>query len=345
MVSIVQTIPREVDDSVRLPPVFMGRLFPRIQSWYEGFWRKKLKTTDQVQLGYRSVYVLPTRPGLMLAVTLLILLIASINYELNLGYMLTFSLTGSGLVAMVTSCATLWGVRAHLGRVNPSHVGCAVSIEVVLTNSTKKWRHGIEVGFSSSTDRTLVDLAPQSQTSVHLTWVPQRRGEHALPMLSFETLFPMGVTRAWGHWRPKAKVLIYPAPEVNPPEMPVHGRAKQDGVSSQRAGQEDFEGVRQFRDGDPLKSIAWKRSQLYLATGSGSLATKAYSSPNSSRVVLSMQDVAGLDLERGLSRLAAWVLLAYGEGAQFRLEMPSQTVDFGDGADHLKQCLSALARH
>ena len=36
----------------------------------------------------------------MLAATLLVLLVASINYQLNLGYLLTFPLAGSALVGM-----------------------------------------------------------------------------------------------------------------------------------------------------------------------------------------------------------------------------------------------------
>ncbi len=42
-------------------------------------------------LTQRNVYILPTGPGWMLALTLLVLLIASINFQLNLGYLLTFS--------------------------------------------------------------------------------------------------------------------------------------------------------------------------------------------------------------------------------------------------------------
>src|SRR5260370_30402148 len=45
-----------------------------------------------VVLGQRRVYILPTGAGLMFAVTLALLLIGSINYNLSLGYILTFLL-------------------------------------------------------------------------------------------------------------------------------------------------------------------------------------------------------------------------------------------------------------
>ncbi|MBK9362478.1 MAG: hypothetical protein IPM99_15800 [Rubrivivax sp.] len=43
----------------------------------------------------------------MFAPTLLVLLLASINYQLNLGYLLTFLLAGSGLVSMHVTHNTL----------------------------------------------------------------------------------------------------------------------------------------------------------------------------------------------------------------------------------------------
>ena len=57
--------------------------------------QSRLPLTDSITLTQRNVYILPTRPGLMLALTLLVLLVASINYQLNLGYLLTFLLAGS----------------------------------------------------------------------------------------------------------------------------------------------------------------------------------------------------------------------------------------------------------
>src|SRR5665647_785602 len=82
----------------------------RFRAWFEN----RLPLSDQVTLTQRTVYILPTRPGLMLAVTLLVLLVASINYQLNLGYLLTFLLAGSALVGMHVCHGTLRGMTMNL---------------------------------------------------------------------------------------------------------------------------------------------------------------------------------------------------------------------------------------
>ena len=60
--------------------------------------RRACRAPTRQLLTQRNVYILPTRAGWMFALTLLVLLVASINYQLNLGYVLTFLLAGSGVV-------------------------------------------------------------------------------------------------------------------------------------------------------------------------------------------------------------------------------------------------------
>ena len=82
----------------------------RFRRWFED----RLPQQDSTTLTQRNVYILPTRPGLMLAATLLVLQIASINYQLNLGYLLTFLLAGSTLVGMHVGHGTLRGLTMNL---------------------------------------------------------------------------------------------------------------------------------------------------------------------------------------------------------------------------------------
>ena len=57
----------------------------------------------------------------MLGATLLVLLVASINYQLNLGYLLTFLLAGSAVVGMHVCHGTLRGMTLHLIAPNASY--------------------------------------------------------------------------------------------------------------------------------------------------------------------------------------------------------------------------------
>ena len=62
-------------------------------SRWQRFFLNRIPPADTTVLTQRTVYIMPTRAGWLLGVTLLILLLGSINYQLNLGYVLTFFLS------------------------------------------------------------------------------------------------------------------------------------------------------------------------------------------------------------------------------------------------------------
>ena len=99
----------------------------RMQAWFQA----RLPRSDTLLLTQRNVYILPTRAGITFAFTLLVLLLASVNYQLNLGYVLTFLLAGSGVVSMHLTHNTLRGLTLHLKPVAPVFAGEAATLEAV----------------------------------------------------------------------------------------------------------------------------------------------------------------------------------------------------------------------
>ena len=125
-------------------------------------------------LGQGNIYILPTRAGWAYAVTLLVMLLASINYQLNLGYALTFLLCGSGLVAMHQTHTNLRRLTLHLKAPMPVFAGERALLEVVLTNPGGE-RHGIGVGVhrAGPTGMAWVDVPAEGSTTARLAFVPQ----------------------------------------------------------------------------------------------------------------------------------------------------------------------------
>src|SRR6478735_4459597 len=89
----------------------------------DGWFLTRRPPSDRIELTQRNVYIVPTRAGWMLGATVLVLLIASINYQLNLGYLLTFLLAGSVTVGMYVCHATLRGLAMHLKQPDAQFAG------------------------------------------------------------------------------------------------------------------------------------------------------------------------------------------------------------------------------
>ncbi|HUG23910.1 DUF58 domain-containing protein [Piscinibacter sp.] len=311
----------------------------RFRTW----WQSRLRHSDTLLLTQRNIYILPTRAGLMFAATLLILLIASINYQLNLGYVLTFLLAGSGVVSMQLTHNTLRGLTLRMKPVAPVFAGDAAVLEVVLS-SPNSARHGIGLKIESAASATLtwVDVPAGGHAPAHVSFVPSVRGRHEVPTLSVETRFPLGLFRAWAIWRPVGDVLVYPKPERPAAVLPT-ARAVPGGSTRAHATQGgEIEGIRAYRRGDPLKLVFWKKAAKAMETG-GELVSRDTSAATQRELWLDWQGCGALAPEDRLSRLAAWVLAAERAGVSYGLRLPGAELARGHGEGQRRACLEALA--
>ena len=307
------------------------------------FWVGRLKPSDSTTLTQHNVYILPTRPGWMLGLTLLVLLIASINYQLNLGYVLTFLLAGCAVVGMHVCHGTLRGLSMHLLTPEPTFAGSAALLTVHLQNPRKTPRYGIGLALLGTPQWSWTNVAPQGIASVHIAVHPDKRGLQDLPALTAETHFPLGTFRVWTVWRPAARLLVYPAAERQAPPLPPGAPSAGGTAASQRQASGEFDGVRAYRRGDALKSVVWKK-----VAKAGRLVSRDTQQAQRFELWLDLQQTghfagSAASLEQKLSRLCAWVLAADRQDLRYGLRLPGQDIAPGSGDAHKRACLTALA--
>ena len=303
------------------------------------WWQARLPQTDRWVLTQRNVYILPTGAGWMLAATLLVLLLACINYQLSLGYLLTFLLSGSSLVAMHVSHANLRGLTLTLIAPDPVFMGESAILCLNLHNPRQRPRPAVALCVQATQHWVYTDLAGTATTTVQLGWKASSRGLHPLPLISAQTLFPLGTFRVWTLWRPAAQLLVYPLPEAVPPPLPLWSSRDTVAVANRPASlQGDPDGVRAYRRGDPVKYILWKK-----VAKTGELVSRDQAHLQQRDVRLERSQTGLSHPEHQLSRLCAWVLQADRLGLRFGLTLGTQKIEPDSGAVHLQRCLQALA--
>lgn len=319
----------------------------RLQHW----WLQRLPRSDRMALTQRNVYVLPTSAGWMLALTLAVLLVASINYQLNLGYLLTFLLAGSAAAGLFAGHANLRGLVLQLQPPEAVFAGQRCALRITLDNPGRRARHGLALAVhalahpNDPPQWAWTDVPAQASTTLELAFVPLRRGWHALPPITAETRFPLGSFRAWSHWRPATPLLVYPAPEASPPPLPLAPPRRTDHAGTRAQGSDEWDGVRAYRHGDPLKQVVWKKAAQAWATGN-TLVSRDRPPAQPGLLWLDRAATGLADTEASLARLTAWVLAADRQGLRFGLDLPGGVRLAPDsGATHRQRCLEALALH
>lgn len=337
------------------------------------WWQSRHPPSPSTTLVQRNVYIVPTPAGWLYGLLLLALLLGSINYQLNLGHLLTFVLAGAGVVALHATHATLRGLCiTRVGSaLRQGHVGDVMELPLQLIDTRARGRlaravflgrHGITLTWSDAPALSVDGPEsragrPLAQCEATPAWTPSRRGLQAWPRLRIETRYPLGLLRAWSFWRPDGELLAWPAPESDPPAWPrVEPDGDVDPVTSSDALPKPVrpppitdlpepDGVRPWRTGDRPSQVLWRRSARLLDHG-GELLVRDLRPPPAPGHVLHWRQTAdlGADTEARLSRLCAWVLQAERQGLRWSLVLPDRQLPEGEGAAHRLACLDALAR-
>ena len=286
-------------------------------------WLFQLREAEpgEVFLKQRRVFIMPTQAGLAFSATLVVLFIGSVNYELSLGFVLTFLVASCGVIDMHLTFRNMAHLYLRAGKTQPVFAGEEAQFELHLINRYKYGRYAIWLGFLGDGIPTLeqaADIAPNESCTVNLHVTSSERGWLAAPRVRLQTRFPLGLLRSWSYWLPDSKALVYPYPEEQGPPLPMLGIASEDGQGS--AGHDDFAGVRAYQAGDSMKHLAWRQIARIDVRDGGALVTKHFEGGAKSELCLDFSQLPrAMDVEMRLSRMTRWVLEAEQQGLAYDL--------------------------
>ena len=290
-----------------------------------------------VTLTQRRIYILPTRAGVLFGATALVMLLGCINYNLGLGYVLTFLTGGLGVVSMLHTFRNLVRLQISSGRPEPVFAGDQALFPVILTDPGTTTRRSIGLAVAGQ-QASFVDLAVNQTTTVQIRIPTERRGPLRLGRLRVFTTFPLGLFQGWSNVELDMHCLIYPRPEPGHVPLPAARAGDASGLEIGH-GQDDFAGLREYQHGDSLRHVAWKA-----AARGQPLMTKQFTGLAAGALWLDWDAVpTDFGLEARLSRLTRWVLEASRTGTSYGLRLPSTVIAAGSGPAHQMRCLTALA--
>lgn len=328
-------------------PAFRFRLGSRLRHW-AGRWlfQQGEPEAGEVFLNQRRVFILPTRPGLALGITLLLLFIGSVNYSLSLGFGLTFLIGACAVIDMHLTFRNLAHLHLSPGRAQPVFAGEEAQFTLQLSNRRKYDRYALRIGFLTdppSLERT-ADIQAASTVTITLSATTVERGWMQAPRIRLQTRFPLGLLRAWSYWLPDVAVLVYPQPETAGPPLPMKDVASTDGGG--RAGHDDFAGIRGYQAGDSMKHLAWRQIARLDPASSASLVTKQFEGGGKSRLDIDFSRLPRtMDVEARLARMTRWVIDAETLGLPYAFHLGAVSFDPAVGPGHRHACLRALALH
>lgn len=295
----------------------------------------RLKQPEALPIGIdrRRIYVLPTRYGLFFAALLAAMTLGALNYNNNPALMLCFLLGSAAHTSLLRAYLNLRGLRLEQVGADPVHAGSPQTLRFLFDASESRQRQDLVLKQDAS---QAVFALHAERVEARLARPTRRRGRHPIGRIEISTTFPLGLFVAWSWLHPHAQALVYPTPETTPPPLP--GRGDRGQPRRRRDAEEEPHSLRDYRGGDPLRLVAWKRSAQ-----TGRLMVREFESPAGADVKLDWAELGMLEPEARIRRLTRWVLDAEREGLRSTLVLPTQRIGPGSGSAHVERCLSELA--
>lgn len=287
-----------------------------------------------ILLTQRRIFILPTKQGLVLVLLLIVMLLGDINYNLSLGYMLTFLLAMMAVLSMLYAFRNLAHLEVRAGHATPVFNGDTAYFPLLFSSTLPRYQ--LKLTATNSSSPLTFDISAKQTSEILFPLTSTQRGWLAAGRLKLYTEFPLGLFHAWSYLHFDTRCLVYPKPHAHAPRP---SSAAPDGLTLRPiAGDDDFSGFRNYVPGDALTQVAWKA----YASGRG-LQVKQFTSLTGEQLWLDLADTQGAELEEKLARMTRWVLDAHTQGLHYGLRLSDQTLSADSGLTHRDDCLRHLA--
>ncbi len=303
-------------------------------------WARRRQGSDphSVRLHSNRIYILPTRAGLIFALIIFAMLMGAMNYNNNMGFALTFLLTGVGIISIYHCHRNLAGVCVHYLGGNPVFVGDEMRFQFALENQSPKSRWQMRVDWDKNHE-VCDRLSGESRQDLTLHLATRQRGIIEWPRIQLSTRYPLGLVRAWA-WIDMALTELVYADPAEYADKTLAGESGQTISGADAGGDDDFSGLRDYRIGDSPKHIDWKAMAR-----SGETLVKEYKGGTRELVWIDWDACPCSDVERRISWLTRQVLDADSMNRSYGLRLPGLEISPAQGASHRHRCLKRLALH
>ncbi|WP_417500498.1 DUF58 domain-containing protein [Marinobacter sp.] len=310
----------------------MSRL---IRSRWQRWINRRIPRSDVQLLTQRNLFILPTAPGVVFGVLLLIMLITGINYQNSLIYLVTFLLGAVFVGAMHQTHRNLAGLELTLVQAGEGFAGDDILFRL---RAAAGKDDAIAVTLSDGDTSVRIGHVPSGQSAdVALPVGSAFRGYLRPDRIRIETRFPFGLLKAWSWMRPISAAVVFPRPIAAPDVVSAVDDGEQTASSRSPEGNDHAE-LRPWRDGDMSQRVMWKRFAR-----SGQMVVADWEADKGSPHWLDFNAFAGADHEVRLSYLS-WLVVERGKsGSRFGLNLPGQVIEPDSGPAHATRCLRALA--
>ena len=236
-----------------------------------------------------KIIIYPNLPGFILGLFVFFCFLISIFYENNFALLISIVIFFVFFISIIISNQNLSKIEITASNeiLIPTNEHSSITANISNNSNAKKLNinYYLDNQFKGNTN------FEKGLGQLKIDYFKKTRGVFKINEIMIKSVFPFGIIKTKRKYQLNKDIYVYPAPKKN--NLDILSRFNFDNFNGD---QNEFEGIDQYKIGDSLSKIAWKKSIL------DKKFIKTFSNPNlNQEQVLDLNDYDSIEFEQLLS--------------------------------------------
>jgi len=236
-----------------------------------------------------KIIIYPNLPGFILGLFVFFCFLISIFYENNFALLISIVIFFVFFISIIISNQNLSKIEITASNeiLIPANEHSSITANISNNSNAKKLNinYYLDNQFKGNTN------FEKGLGQLKIDYFKKTRGVFKINEVMIKSIFPFGIIKTKRKYQLNKDIYVYPAPKKN--NLDILSRFNFDNFNGD---QNEFEGIDQYKIGDSLSKIAWKKSIL------DKKFIKTFSNPNlNQEQVLDLNDYDSIEFEQLLS--------------------------------------------
>ena len=236
-----------------------------------------------------KIIIYPNLPGFILGLFVFFCFLISIFYENNFALLISIVIFFVFFISIIISNQNLTKIEVTASNeiLIPANEHSSINVNISNSSNAKKLNinYYLDNQFKGNTN------FEKGLGQLKIDYFKKTRGVFKINEIMIKSVFPFGIIKTKRKYQLNKDIYVYPAPKKN--NLDILSRFNFDNFNGD---QNEFEGIDQYKIGDSLSKIAWKKSIL------DKKFIKTFSNPNlNQEQVLDLNDYDSIEFEQLLS--------------------------------------------
>ena len=290
---------------------------------------KKSKTQKNF-LTKKNLYIFPNLNGFKLGIFIFFSFASSIFYQNNVGLLVSIIIFIIYFISIIISYQNLDAIKIEpLNCLVPNNKNVYLSFFVEALNN----RQRLNLNMSLNKNK-IINFDLLSNKKIDFVYFFPKRGIQNMPQINLTSLFPFGITRAFGLVKLRQKLYVYPEP-IKPPSIIINNLEHQNFLNDEDY---EFDNIEEGKSGENLSRISWKHYSIMKK-----LFTKKFITlNNNNKVLIDIEKLNRSNFELSLSYAVYLIEYYYNQKKNFAIKYQKFVSNYSNSLKHKNKLLKYI---